>query len=92
MFIAEAQGNLVLDRLCPFIGEGKVVKAAGEGLSVWFLRLFNFHLADELFYFLSLVAEGEQGFAVDDLFQVEVNQGFVQRNHTHLFVSADDIG
>lgn len=41
-------------------------------------RLFDFYLADELFYFLAVVAESEQVFAGDELFKVEVDQGFIK--------------
>lgn len=42
------------------------------------VRLFYSHLADELFYFLAVVAKSKQGFTADDFGNVEVNQGFVK--------------
>jgi hypothetical protein len=44
-------------------------KAAGLGC---------FYPADELFYFLAVVAESEQGFTIDDLLEVKASQGFIQ--------------
>ena len=39
---------------------------------------FNYYLADELFYLLAVIAEREQGFATNDLFEIEASQGFVE--------------
>ena len=51
-----------------------------------------YNLADELFHFLAVIAEIEHGFASDASLEVELDQGFVKRNHAYVPVGTDYIG
>jgi hypothetical protein len=49
-------------------------KTLGEGCE----RLVYSYFADELLHFGSVIADSEQAFTADGLFEIEVNQGFVK--------------
>lgn len=55
-------------------------------------RLFDYYLADQLFYFLAIVAEIKHCFAADFILEIKVNQGLIKRHHTNVPMSTYYVG
>ena len=68
-FLTPIRGILEKNYSPEFLDRQKLVETLGKSFKI----LFYLYLADELFYFLAVVAEVKQGFTGDGFSKVKVN-------------------